>query len=225
MGYRRKALVFLLVLCALGGASAVAAPTCLSGTLASPYLTPSFSCMLGQFTAKTFFFSETSGGVSPNLISVSPIIGANQIGFQLTSNFTATGSQSFTYVFSYFIDPPPPIIRGQQIDLDPLGLVTLQTDLCAVAFPCPVLQQLGTLNVNTGSPTAMQPLALTNALGVQNTLTLNGGGGAASSGGFDNITFLAPEPSTILLAACGLLGLFAYRFRSKFRQVLLQLRS
>jgi len=225
MGYWRKALVFLLALCALGGASAVAAPTCLPGTLANPYLTPSFSCMLGQFTAKTFFFSETAGGVDPNFIFVTPIIAANQIGFQFTGNFTASGTQSFTYVLSYFIDPPPPIIRGQQIDLDPLGLVTLQTDLCMVAFPCPVAQQLGTLNVNTGSPTAQMPLTLTNALGVQNTLTLSGSGGPASSGGFDNITLLAPEPAAIQLAAFGLVGLFAYRFRAKFRQVLLQLRS
>lgn len=225
MGYRREALVFLLVLCALGGASAVAAPTCLPGPLDIPYLTPSFSCMLGQFTAKTFFFSETSGGVNPSLISVTPIIAPTQIGFQFTANFTAAPSQLFTYVISYFIDPPPPIIRGQQIDLDPLGLVTLQTDLCAVAFPCPVLQQLGTLNVNTGSPTAQMPLTLTNALGIQNTLTLDGSGGPASSGGFDNITLLAPEPAAILLAASGLLGMFACRSRSKLRQVLHQLRS
>jgi len=225
MGYRRDVLVFLLVLCALGGASAVAAPTCPTSQLAAPYLGPAYSCMLGQFTVKSFFFSETAGGVDPSLILVTPIVNATQIGFLIQGNFTASPGQSFTYIFSYFEDPPPPIIRGQQIDLDPTGLVTLQTALCMSAFPCPGGQALGTLNVNTGSPTAQMPLSLTNMLGVQNTFTLDGSGGPATSQGFDNITQLAPEPSGILLAATGLFGLFTFRARAKIRQVLLQLRS
>jgi hypothetical protein len=225
MGYRRDLLVFLLILCALGGVSAVAAPTCQPNPLSPTYLAPAFTCTLGPFTVKSFFFSETAGGLNPNLISVNPINTGTQIGFLIQGNFTATPGQAFTYIFSYFIDPPPPIIRGQQVDLDPTGLVTLQTDLCMSAFPCPGGQALGTLNVNTGSPTAQMPLALTNMLGVQNTLTLDGSGGLATSQGFDNITLLTPEPAAILLTASGLLGLFTFRARAKIRQVLLQLRS
>jgi hypothetical protein len=224
MGFRRDLLVFLLILCALGGASAVAAPTCQLNPL-STYLAPAFSCTLDQFTVKTFSFSESLGGVDPTLILVNPIATPSQIGFVIQGSFTASPSQAFTYIFSYFEDPPPPIIRGQQIDLDPTGLVTLKTELCMSAFPCPGGQALGTLNVNTGSPTAQLPLTLTNMLGIQNTFILDGSGGPATSQGFDNITQLAPEPSAILLTASGLLGLFAFRFRAKIRQVLLQLRS
>ena len=222
MTYRRKALVFLLILCALAGASAVAAPMpCQPGSLGT-YLAPAFSCTLGQFTVKSFFFSETQGGLDPTLISVTPSSSATQIGFEFLGNFTSAQGQTFTYVLSYFMDPPPPIIRGQQVDLDPMFSVILQVDLCAGAFPCPGGSDLGTLTATPGNTKAQMPLAPTNMLGVQNTLTLNG---VATSGGFDNITFLAPEPAGILLTASGLLGLLAFRSRAKIRQILLQLRS
>jgi len=195
MGYRRKALGFLLVLCALGGASAVAAP-CQPGPLADPYLTPNFTCSEGQFNIKSFFFSESAGGLDPHLIFVTPIVGTTQIGFLIQGNFTASQQQILTYILSYFVDAPP-IIHGEQNDLDPTGLVTLQTALCRVAFPCPGGQGLGTLTATTAQPTA-QTVFMTdiNAIGLQNTLTLDGSGGPATSAGFDNKTFLSiPEPA------------------------------
>jgi hypothetical protein len=228
MGYRRKAAVLLLILSALSGASAVAAPMpCQPGSLGGTYLAPAFSCTLGLFTATNFFFSESAGGVDPNLMLVNPISAPTQIGFGVRGMLTANQGQMITYIFSYLIDAPP-IIRGQENTLDPTGLVTLQTALCKAAFPCPGGQGLGTLTATTAQPTAQTPMDFQpnlNALGLQNTLVLDGSGGPATSGGFDNITFLAPEPAAILLTASGLLGLLAFRTRVKLLQILLELRS
>jgi hypothetical protein len=187
---------------------------------------PAFTCSTGLFTFKFFTFNESMGGLDPNLILVSPIESPAGIGFLYSGNFAAAQGQTFTYVFSYFIDPPPPIIHGQQVDLDPTGMVTLQTALCASAFPCPGGSDLGTIIATTASPNPPpRQLAPTNMLGVQNALTLNGNGGPATSQGFDNITLVIPEPAAVLLTASGLLGLLALRSRAKIRQVLLQLRS
>src|SRR5713226_3553810 len=124
MSYRRQALVLLVILCALGGTSAFAG-ACQPGPLADPYLTPNFTCSLGPFNVKSFFFSESAGGLDPHLITVNPIVGTNQIGFFIQGNFTASQQQLLTYILSYFIDAPP-TIHGAQDDLDPMGLVTLQ---------------------------------------------------------------------------------------------------
>src|SRR2546426_6191909 len=96
----------LVSIVTLGGKSALAGG-CHPGPLADPYLTPNFSCTLGQFTVKSFFFSESAGGLDPHLILVTPINLPNQIGFHFQGNFTASQQQMFTYRLSYFIDPPP----------------------------------------------------------------------------------------------------------------------
>ncbi len=57
----------------------------------------------------------------------------DQVGFLIWGNFTSIQGLSTTYVFSYFIDPPP-IIHGEQMDLDPIASVILQVDLCTTAF-------------------------------------------------------------------------------------------
>jgi hypothetical protein len=224
MSHRRDAVVLLLILCALGGTSAVAAP-CQPGSLADIYLQNGFACTIGQLTVNSFFFSETPGGIDPKTIMVKPFDNSpNSVELLFQGNFAATLGQKLSYVIGYLIDPPPPIIHQEQVDLDPTGMVTLQTALCAIAFPCPGGQDLGTLTATTGSPMALMSLANTNMLGVRNTLTLDGSNAAAASQGFDNITGI-PEPAAILLTASGLLGLLAFRSRAEIRQVLFQLRS
>ncbi len=163
------------------------------------------------------------GALDPNLILVVPINTPSQIGFQFLGNFLPLAGQPSTFVLSYFIDAPP-IIHGEQNDLDPINFVTLNTDLCGfAAFPCVGGINLGTITATTGQPLGKTTLMSdVNALGVKNTLTVSG---TATSGGFDNITFLSPEPAAILLMATGLLGMLALRSRKKLRQVLLHLRS
>jgi hypothetical protein len=188
------------------------------------YLTSGFACTQGGNTFQSFVFSTSFSmgqmGLNPSQIQVKPATGPSSVGFLIMGSFTADIGKSATYVFSYFVDPPP-IIHGEQVTLDPFGDVTLVTDLCITPFPCAPGNSLGTLTATTANPMAMgtfpqdQP-----ALGVRNTLTLIGGNIGANSAGFDNVTLLTsmPEPSTILLGGSGLLGLLAFRWRAKRRK-------
>ena len=222
---------FSLVLGMLALTPAFAAPVeCPSAPL-TPYLSGSFVCTedQGTFTFFSFSYSAPMGGLNSGQINVTPIDQPGKIGFLLTSQqpngFTDMGAMA-TYQFSYFIDPPPPIIRGEQIDLDPIGNVTLTSVLCSMnTVPCPMANTINTLTATTGTPTATTALANLSILGVQNTLTVNGTSAPAASGGFDNITLVTPEPAAAFLLGGGLLGLLAFRSRAKVRQVLGQLGS
>jgi len=221
MGTRRIVLIGLILFCALGGTAALAATmACQPGTMAS-YLAVGFACTenSGITTFQSFVFNNAQGSLTANDITVSPLDIPGAVGFFISGNFVVGQGQNATYVFSYFIDPPP-IIHGEQIDLDPMGSVSLLTDLCITPFPCGVGNSLGTLSATTPNPMASTIFPSDKpALGIQNTLTLTGGNIGANSQGFDNVTFIAPEPSGILLAASGLLGLLAFRSRAKFRKI------
>jgi hypothetical protein len=224
MDTRRTVLVGLVLFCALGGTAAFAAPMCQSGTLAS-YLGAGFTCTEdnGILSFKDFAYTPPEGGLSAAQITVSPLDMPGSVGFLFTGSFASINGTSTAYVFSYFIDPPP-IIHGEQMDLDPMASVILQLDLCSTPFnPGCGGTPLGTLTADNSNPPsslkASTQLANTNALGVRNTLTLTGAG---TSQGFDNITSITPEPSSILLAASGLLGLLAFRWRAKLRKIRFQ---
>jgi PEP-CTERM motif len=216
MGTRRSVFTGLIVLLALGGTPAFAAGQCQGGPL-TMFLQGGFTCTQdnGILTFKSFVYN---GPLSSDQIFVSPLDVPSEVGFIFTGNFAVPTGQNATYVLSYFIDPPP-IIHGEQLDLDPFGSVMLVEDLCVTAFPCAGGNSLGNLTTTTGNTMASTGLANLNALGIQNTLTLTGGAGGANSQGFDNVTFINPEPSTILLAASGLLGLLAFRSRAKLRRI------
>jgi hypothetical protein len=216
MGTRRSVFTGLIVLLALEGTSAFAAGQCQGGPLTT-FLQGGFTCTQdnGILTFKSFAYN---GPLSSDQIFVSPLDVPGEVGFLLMGNFTVQAGQNATYVLSYFIDPPP-IIHGEQLDLDPMGSVMLVEDLCVTAFPCAGGNSLGKLTATTGNTMASTGLGNLNALGIQNTLTLTGGATGANSQGFDNVTFVNPEPSTILLAASGLLGLLAFRSRAKLRRI------
>jgi hypothetical protein len=220
MGTRRIVFIGLTLLCALGGTSAFAAGQCQGGTL-STYLAAGFTCTQdnGILTFKSFVFNGPQSGLNSDQINVSPLDVPGTVGFTISGNFVVSAGQNATYVLGYFIDPPP-IIHGEQLDLDPFGSVSLLEDLC-ISGPiqgCPAGNSLQLL-ATTANPTATAFFANTSTLGVQNTLTLTGGNTGANSQGFDNVTFIAPEPSGILLAASGLLGLLAFRSRAKLRKI------
>jgi len=220
MGTRRIVLTGLIVLMALSGTSAFAAVQCAGGTLTT-YLQEGFTCTQdnGILTFKSFVYN---GPLSSDQINVSPLDVQGEVGFLFLGNFNVAPGQNSTFVLSYFIDPPP-IIHGDQLDLDPFGSVSLVEDLCVTAFPCAGGNSLGKLITDNSNPPmslhASIALANLSALGIQDTLTLNGGTGGANSQGFNNIVFIAPEPSGILLAASGLLGLLAFRSRAKHRKI------
>jgi hypothetical protein len=219
MGTRRIVLTGLLLLCAIGGTAAFAAPVCGGGSL-SAYLAPNFTCTQdnGILTFKSFAFTPAPNGLTSDQITVSPADVPGAVGFFFNGNFTVSAGQNATYVLSYFIDPPP-IIHEEQLDLDPMGSVMLTEDLCVTAFPCADGNSLGKLTATTANPMSAIALGNLNALGIQDTLVLTGGAIGANSQGFDNLTFIAPEPSSILLAASGLLVLLAFRSRAKLRKI------
>jgi hypothetical protein len=225
MDTRRTVLIGLILLCALGGTTAFGAPMpCQSGTLTT-YMKAGFACTQdnGVFTFDQFSFMGAAGGLSSDNITISPMDAADKIGFMFSGNFSVNQGQSATYVIGYFIDPPP-VIHSDQMTLDPMGAVSLDIDLCVTVFPCAPGSSLGKLHADNTNP----PNSLTDSktfpndlstLGVQSTLNLDGTAGPANSMGFSNLTVVAPEPSSILLAASGLLGLLAFRARAKHRKI------
>jgi hypothetical protein len=217
---RRIVLAGLILLCALGGTTALAAPMQCPAAPLMTYISGGFACTEdgGAVTFQSFVFTPPQIGLNASQIMVNPVTVPGEAGFLFVGNFMVPAGQNATYVLSYFVDPPP-IIHGEQIDLDPIMFVSLQTDLCITPFPCAGGNSLGTLNASTTtSLMASMALSPTGALGVQNTLTLTGAANGASSQGFDNITFIAHEPSSILLAACGLLILLVFPSHAKLRR-------
>jgi len=217
-------LVGLILLCALGTAALAAPMQCPEDNLTT-YLTPGFACTQngGITTFQSFVFTP-QGSLTADDITLTPLDILGGFGFLLHGNFVVGPGVNESYVLSYFVDPPP-IIHGEQIDLDPFGSVSLITDLCITEFPCAPANSLGKLTATTANTMASIMFPSSQAtLGVQNTLTLNGGTSGANSQGFDNITLIPadadmPEPSTILLSASGLLGLLAFRSRAKLRKI------
>jgi hypothetical protein len=211
----KNALLFAIFVFA--AASANGATTCPTGPY-SLYIVAGFTCQTDGSIFSDFGAEIEPGGVPASAIQVVPLSGPGFAGFQFIASFTASQGQTITYLFGYFVDPPP-IIHGEQINLDPFGDVSLQTDLCITAFPCAPADTLGTLNATTNNTMASMQFPGTGTLAVQDTLTLTGGNTGATSQGFDNVTFVTPEASSMLLAGSGLLGLLTFRWRAKLRKI------
>jgi len=126
------------------------------------------------------------------MILVTPIDTPGAIGFQFTSVFDELPGSSNSYSISYVVDPPPAIIHGERIDLDPTGGVTLITNLCS-AYPCVGEPDLGTLVATPASPVASTTFTPDrNFVAVQNSLLVNG---PATSNGFSAVSLLAAPAS------------------------------
>jgi hypothetical protein len=199
------------ILVMFGGTAGVAAP-CPTTPLADPYLGgQNFSCEIGQFTIKNFRFESSSESVPASRILVTPIDTPSGVGFQFTAVFDEGPERSSSYSISYEVDPPPDIIHGQQIDLDPTGDVKLVTSLCSVSFPCSGGTDLGTLVATPGNPIASTTFNPDrNFVAVQNSLFVNG---PATSNGFSSISILtgpatgggpAADPSHLVAYASNL---------------------
>ncbi|MBI3678990.1 MAG: hypothetical protein HY235_01060, partial [Acidobacteria bacterium] len=185
--------MYLTVLCALGGVQAFALPLCALAQLTT-YTTAGFTCTLGQFTAKSFVFSQTGPGVPPNQITLVPVVLPDKVGFKFVTdpNFDVTTTDLVTYKLNFFLDPPPDIIRGGEIDLDPSGEVSLQTSYCTTDFPCAGPSQLGTITATPAVTTQVLnfPLFL-HALGVSNNFILDARNGTpARSNGWESYALL-----------------------------------
>jgi len=117
----------LILVCSLGlyGGTTAAPPSnpCVDATLAS-YIAQG-SCAVGDFTFSTFQFATLLESVSnpntliagPDSINVgAPATVAELIKFS-SSDFQVFGDDRIVYLMHYFIDPPPPILLGYDMEL------------------------------------------------------------------------------------------------------------
>src|SRR5260370_33156718 len=137
MDTRRTVFISLVLVCVFSGTAAVAAPMCQPGTLADYMGQGNTGCMIDGYTAMSFAFQGSQPGEQqPGQILVNPVLTPTGFMLQIRGAFSGPTQGTFTYLFSYFLDPPP-IIR-EEVDLDPMGTIALQTMLCAVnTVPCP----------------------------------------------------------------------------------------
>src|SRR5258708_17363639 len=113
MDTRRMVIIGFILLCALGGTAAFAAPC--GGATLTTYLTPNFTCTQdnGVLTFKNFFFNGPQIGLNASQINVGPIDVPGEVGFLFRGNFTVAAGVNATYMFRYFIAPPPIVHAAQ----------------------------------------------------------------------------------------------------------------
>jgi hypothetical protein len=229
---RKLAICIALSVAVLSGLPIVTPPVCVTDTL-DHYAALSTGCTIGPLTFKNFAYQvlNVQGGATPNQasdITVHPLIGTNTYNANFTAgNWSVSGFQSVRYLLAYDIDPPPPIIRGMYdtMDTDPPvfpGIATITTDLCAGAIfagssVCPspgTPYQITVFSDGTPSSQTTNGVNFTpvNALGVRNTIELDGNGASAVFTGLESQTQTIPEPMTAALMFAGLCGLAARRF-------------
>ncbi len=208
------------VLLMLAGAWRAYASPCVSGNNLSTYVgLGSGGCDVGPLTVKDFSFSVISsgGGATPMAsadITVTTEFGADFFGLSFSSpDFSVTGSQSVSYLLAYTWDPTGDM-RGLGDVLDP-GSVDILTDGCVgAAFSgsscsgTPV--SVHVFESVTSHLTDFVAFSPTGLLGIRNTISLNANGSSASFNAIENDVYI-PEPNTILLFACGLMGLATRR--------------
>lgn len=196
----------------------------------------SMGCTIGvapTFTFKNFGFQAESG-VTADQILVTPSMTANSLDLNFSSEgFQAMTGQRFEYVINYLVDPPPPeIIRFSDTLQDgaSTGPASAQvtTSLC-IDPQCPRTASVQVFDRPGAGAVAIQSRVtkLTDTtdifppsvyMNVSNDLILDASaGGTTSIVGFTNSTGIAPEPVSIALVGCGLLGLAMWRARAKVR--------
>lgn len=222
----------------IAGAQFLAAapiPVCATGTLAS-YMTLG-SCTVGpDLTFYNFSLVSTLDVPLPadaSLITVTPDQSDMGLDFSSSSLFQVTGAESGTYVLTYSVDAhqdPVSVMEGMPLDphrrspaqVSVLTAISLGADFtglgCPLGTPC---TSLNLFSGDTGSVlNASVSFAPVDIVGMQETISLQAGGGAVNLASLDN-TFTTvsttPEPHSGLLCALGILGLLGWR-RDLFRR-------
>jgi hypothetical protein len=210
--------VCLLAICSVPG---WATPLCATDSLAN-YISAG-SCQLGNFTLDNFGYTFTGGasyiGISDNNITVTPYIATDVLGLQFSSgDFAEPAGDSATLVVTYTWDPGD--IRSLEDILDPpsymVQIATVDCENAPFSIGCTPSDNLAVsdngITLIATDTVSFSPGVFT--LGIQNTIDLDGTGGAAAAFSYFDNQITIPEPSTV--APCLLLAvLVSGRLRLK----------
>jgi hypothetical protein len=179
-------------------------------------------CTVGLFTFHDFNFVLGAPSIGNPIaltaadVSVSPVTSPVQFGLNYSSSgFSVTTGQKITYLLTYTIDPPPPVIWGFDLDFDadpPVfpGVASI-TSLECPGFPfsgtsCPSPTVTNAVSDNGTSASHLhtdieQIPGATNILGDRTTIVLDATAGGSAE--FLNFTesVLTPEPGTLAITA------------------------
>lgn len=210
------------------------------------YMNMSGGCWLGPVLIKNFeLFSFVNDNEPTAFADVDTILvtpqelpnGDVKLAITGFTDYVAAASETLTFQLFFTIDPPP-IIAGEQVELDPpFGTIDLKHAYCydslfligadqCDTYPEPTPAMLGDGGLDGAVPTPVQLFFNSPAfmLDTRTSVILNPG--KTESSGFDGLIFTvdiaepAPEPATSALAGLGLAGaLFARRrFRRQSRK-------
>jgi hypothetical protein len=179
-------------------------------------------CTVGLFTFHDFNFILGAPSIGSPValtavdINVSPVTTPTEFGLNYASGgFSVATGQKITYLLTYTIDPPPPIIWGFDLsfDADPPvfpGIATITSLECPGAPftgpTCPSPTVTNTVSDNGTSASHLhtdiqQIPGATNILGDRTTIVLDATAGGSAE--FLNFTesVVTPEPGTLVLTA------------------------
>ena len=209
--------------------------TCVADTLAN--FESQGSCAIGPFTLTGFTFNDSQTGgaslVPDTQIEVTPAIVDNAVSLtftSLTGDFSTGAGQTAQYIVEYQVDPPPPLIGGQNIAFDPGGTFTAEFCGNGMLVSAPDTQPVtctgsnvtgifpGRLQITSTGPGVVTSPTYTFPTKVSTEdirLILDLGPGSTDTFFQSNTQVISsafiPEPATGFLALGGLLALLAIR--------------
>jgi hypothetical protein len=232
MSLTKPVIAFGFLVCACAQASSIPADAlpCASANLATYIAAGATGCTVGPLAFRNFEFSVVSSGggaipIGTMDVNVTPLpVPEPGLDFA-SSGFSVTGSQFAQYLLTYTIDPGPPIIDGDALDLftqTPTfpGLASITSMKCTGSsfsgIDCPgtLITQNVFHNGTTFSLMDIRTFAPTDIVGVRTTIDLQANGANANFTSFSDSAHTTPEPaSAILVFAAIALGLLSGRKR------------